>query len=186
MPRIPLITQKEQLAPEFHEHYDRLAARRGSIVGPFRVLLHSPELAVRAGEIGAFLRFDGSLPRDVAEIIILTAAREMDARYVWGDHTALGRQAGVREGCIQAIGATTADGITHGLSPEEAELVEYVQELVRTNRVSDAKSKGLESRLGLAGLVELTATIAYYRALACVLNTYQIDADAGKDVLPNS
>jgi 4-carboxymuconolactone decarboxylase len=186
MPRIPLITEKSQLAPEFHDHYDRLAARRGQIVGPFRVLLHSPELAVRAGDIGAFLRFDGSLPRDVAEIVILTAAREMDARYVWGDHTLLGRQAGVREACIQAIGNTPAGGQTIGLTPEEAELVEYVQELVRTNRVSEAKSKALEARLGLAGLVEVVGTIAYYRALACVLNTYQIDADAGKDVLPNS
>jgi len=186
MSRIPLITQKDQLAPEFHDHYDRLAARRGSIVGPFRLLLHNPELAVRAGDIGAYLRFDGALPREVAEIVILTAAREMDARYVWGDHTLLGRQAGVREACIQAIGNTPTGGETKGLTPEEAEIVEYVQELVRTQRVSDAKVQALEARFGVEGLVELTATIAYYRMLACVLNTCQIDADPGKDILPNS
>jgi hypothetical protein len=40
--------------------------------------------------------------------------------------------------------------------------------------------------LGVAGLVELTVMVGYYRMLACVVNAYQIDADPGKDVLPNS
>ena len=166
--------------------YDRLVEKRGSIVGPFRVLLHSPELADRAGIIGQWLRFDGSLPREAAEIAILTVAREADARYVWGDHALLGRQAGVREEAVAAIAATPPGGQTQGLLPDEAAIVTYVQELLRTQRVSDERMQPIRDRFGVPGLVELTAMVGYYRMLACTLNVFQIDADAGKDVLPNS
>lgn len=184
MPRIPLITQKDQLPPDHHDLYDRLVARRGGVVGPFRVLLHSPELAIRTADIGAFLRFDGSLPRDVAETAILVAARETDARYVWGDHAPLARQAGVRPECVEAIANTPPGGETRGLTPQEAEVVTYVQELLRTQRVGDARLQALEARLGVAGVVELTIMVGYYRMLSCVVNAYEIDADPGKDRLP--
>ena len=49
MPRITPLTKRDEIAPEHGPIYDRLVEKRGSIVGPFRVLLHSPELADRAG-----------------------------------------------------------------------------------------------------------------------------------------
>ena len=186
MARIPSITSLDQLAPEHGGLFERLVARRGSVVGPFRILLPSPEMAIRFADIGAFLRFDGAVPRDIAELAILTAARELDCRYVWGDHELLGRQANVRPEAIAAIAATPPGGVTAGLSPQEAEVVTYVQDLLRTQRVGDARLKAVQDRLGVAATVELTAMAGYYRGLATVLNAYQMDADAEKAVLPNS
>ena len=45
MARIATIEKKEDLAPEHQKIYEAIAQSRGVVGGPFRALLHSPELA---------------------------------------------------------------------------------------------------------------------------------------------
>jgi hypothetical protein len=55
MARVKLIVNKEDLAPEPHALFDRLAALRGRISGPSTVVLHSPGLARPWNEISEYL-----------------------------------------------------------------------------------------------------------------------------------
>jgi 4-carboxymuconolactone decarboxylase len=41
----------------------------------------------------------------------------------------------------------------------------------------------LRARLGVPGVVELTATIGYYAMLACTLNAFDVQPDAGQEDL---
>ena len=43
MARLPAVT-REQLNPEDYEYFDSIVGTRGSIRGPYGVLLHSPKL----------------------------------------------------------------------------------------------------------------------------------------------
>ena len=182
MPRLPVITQRDQVPPEHGEQFDAIVERRGSVVGPFRILLHSPKLARMAADVGAYLRYDSGLPRDVAELAIITAAREWDCRYVWGDHAPLARQAGISEETIQAVAGRKAPA---GLRAEEAQVVGYVHQLLRQHRSDAALHRALEDRLGKVGLVELTVMLGYYSMLAQVLNGYEVDQDPDKERLPD-
>ncbi|MBI2349785.1 MAG: hypothetical protein HYV05_14175, partial [Deltaproteobacteria bacterium] len=57
---------------------------------------------------------------------------------------------------------------------EDAQIVSCAQELLRSHRLSEATFQALYSRLGVRGLVELTATIGYYAMLACTLNAFDV------------
>ena len=61
MARLPAVT-RDQLAVEDQEYFDSIVGTRGSIRGPYGVLLHSPKLAARVADTGAFVRYEFSIP----------------------------------------------------------------------------------------------------------------------------
>ena len=107
MPRIPSVT-KEQITPEDRPYYDEIVGSRGSVKGPYPVLLHSPKLAARVAATGAYVRFEADLPDGLREVVILATAAEVNAHYEFSAHASLARDAGVSEETIAAIAGGTA------------------------------------------------------------------------------
>ncbi|MBI4497221.1 MAG: carboxymuconolactone decarboxylase family protein [Chloroflexi bacterium] len=177
MPRVPAITRREDLPPEHQPRFDAIAQSRGGrIAGPFKVLLNSPEVAARAAHLGAYLRFESSLRPDLRELAILNAARENDCQYEFTAHVPLARQQGVREEAITAIAERRAP---EGLTPEEAIITRYAQEIVRQRRVSEETFQAALAHLGTRGVTELTALLGYYTMLAFALNAFQVELEPG-------
>ena len=52
---------------------------RGTLEGPFSMFLHAPELAERVAHLGAYVRFEGKLDMRVRVLAAMTVARELDA-----------------------------------------------------------------------------------------------------------
>ncbi len=181
MARIPQISGKDEVAKEFHSIVDSISSSRGRISGPFSVLLHSPEVAGRAAHLGAYIRFDSTLPSDLREVAINTAAREFDCGYEWAAHARLAKEAGVSD---EAIDAIANRGALDALSEDEALVIQYGRELFRDHRISDATYKAAETRFGVQGVVELTATMGYYGMLACALNAFEVEPPADAPKLP--
>lgn len=182
MPRLPNHTERESTPPAFRDAWDAVAAERGGAVsGPWGVLLHSPELAVRGARLGNYARFGSPLTGAQRETAILAAAREHDARVEWASHVPLAREAGVREQVIEAIGRRAA---LDDLTPGEAGLVSYVRELVGANRVSDATFEAVHARLGDRGIVDLTGLLGYYALVAFTLNAFEMEPPPGSPELP--
>src|SRR5436853_415352 len=50
--RVPLISKRDDVAPEHHAAFDASPSTRGRVAGPFAVLFHSPEVAKRAALLG--------------------------------------------------------------------------------------------------------------------------------------
>ncbi len=173
MSRLPNMTDREEVPPELLEAYDQVAAmRNGAVSGPYGVLLHSPQAAIRGAALSNYLRWDSAPTPVQRETAILTLAHHLDARVMWAGHVRLGRDAGVREGLIDAIEAgTNADE----LPAEEAEIVRYVRELFEANRVSDTTFAALHARLGDQGIVDLTALLGYYAFVGATLNAFEIE-----------
>lgn len=181
MARIPQISGKDEVAEEYHHIVDSISSSRGRISGPFSVLLHSPEVAGRAAHLGAYIRFDSTLPGDLREVAINTAAREFDCDYEWAAHARLAKEAGVSD---EAIDAIANRGELDALSEDEALVIQYGRELFRDHRISDATYKAAEARFGVQGVVELTATMGYYGMLACALNAFEVEPPADAPKLP--
>ena len=55
MPRVKLIQNKEDVAPEHRALFDELAALRGRVSGPSTVVLHSPGLARPWNQVSEYL-----------------------------------------------------------------------------------------------------------------------------------
>ncbi len=179
MARLTPITSKDQVAAKDHAIVDGIVASRGALQGPFSMFLHCPELAGRAAHLGAFVRFEGSLDMRVRVLAAMTTARELDAVYVWGAQTGSARRQGVPESTITAI----RDKHTRGIPPEDAQIVEFTQQLLRKHRVDDATFKAIQARFGNDGLIQLTGAIGYYSLLAMTVNACELEAGAGAEVL---
>ena len=137
MARLSAVT-REQLDPEDHQYFDSIVGSRGSIRGPYGVLMHSPKLAARVADTGAFVRFDFGIPESLKEIVIIATAKEMESQYEFSAHAKLARTAGVSDETIKAIATGTAPA---GLSGDEALLVGYVHELLQDHKVTEATYK---------------------------------------------
>lgn len=180
MPRIPLIGRADEMPVAHRDVWARITKSRGSVVGPFAALLHSPVLADRTAELGAYIRFDSTLSAEDRELVILSVARELDCRFEWAYHVREARKAGVRTEAIAAIRARRAPT---GLTEDEAAVVRYVRQLLVEHRTDDATVAALRARLGVQGVVELTATVGYYAMLACTLNAFDVRPDSGEEEL---
>ena len=182
MSRLLQITEREQLPEDQRHHYDSIIASRKQIGPPYYYLLHCPDLAARTAHLVGYSRFDSDLPNKVKEVAICTVARELDCVFEWAAHEGLARDAGISEATITAIKERKAP---EGTSEREAQIVTYVQEILRSpHRVSDSTFAALRHQLGDAQLADLTGSISAYAALACSLNAFGVQAPEGTPVLP--
>ena len=180
MARIASIKGKEDLSPEHHAVFDAIAQSRGAVQGPFTMLLHSPELAERVAHLGSLVRFEMELPQKLKELVNLTVAREVDCLFEWSVHAGHARAAGISDECIEAVRERREPP---GLTPEEADLRRFTQELLRSHRVSEPTFAAVEKALGATACVELSAFIGYYVLLACVLNSMEVEPKEGEKPL---
>lgn len=171
MPRLPMLSTKEQLPPEAYAAFDGIAESRGRVGGPFAVMLHAPEVAARAAHLGTYIRFESGLSKPVRELATLVAAHVWECGYEWGAHERQALAAGVPAATI-AVVASDAD--LDALTAEEAAIVRFGRELLREHRVGDATFAATRAAFGERGVVELTATFGYYAMLACVLNMAEV------------
>ena len=177
--RLPLIHSKDQLAPRDHAVADAIIGSRGSLHGPFSVFLHCPELAGRLANLGAYIRFEGTLDFRVRVLAAMTVAREFEAEYVWGAQTGMARQRNVPESTIAAIRENRSDGVP----AEDLAIIEFTRGLLRRHRVSDEAAAEMRRRFGDDGFIQLTGAIGYYSMLAMTVNATELEAAPGADVL---
>ncbi len=171
MPRIPPITGKADVAPEHQYVVDQVMEVFGRIRGPFSVLLHSPKLAERLLPMVPFAREGMVVEPQLRQIAVLASVRERDANYVWAAQVDVARRVGLREPVIDLL---RAKGDPAGLPAEQRDIVVYMRQLMRTNRVDQPVFDALLQRHGVQWLVELTTVANFYVALSGVVNAFDV------------
>lgn len=145
-----------------------LDGKRGSMQGPYNVLLRSPEVGQLAQQFGAQTRFNSSLPLALNELAILLVARDWTAQFVWWAHRRIAEEAGLSTALIQAI--ATGQSAPEDLLPEVRVVHRFCSELLRHKQVSDAVYAEAVSHFGERGVVDLMATMSYYTLVCMSLN----------------
>jgi 4-carboxymuconolactone decarboxylase len=171
MPRIAPVATKDDVAPENQHVFDQVMQVFGRVRGPFSVLLHSPKLAERLLPMVPFAREGTIVEPQLRQIAVLAAVRERDANYVWAAQVDASRRVGLREAVIDLL---RAKGDAAGLSADERDIVIYIRQLMRTNRVEQSVFDALRERHGVQWLVELTAVANFYVALCGVVNAFDV------------
>jgi 4-carboxymuconolactone decarboxylase len=175
MARLPEL-HREELDADSQAVWDRVAGSRGSVRGPFAILMHNPPLADRVAELGAQLRFRSSLSGAEKELAILTAGREVEAKYEWVAHEPLGLKEGTRP---EAIDVLRHQKPSEGLSTRETLIIDVVRTVYREHRLSDDLYKRAEAEFGRAGLVEIVVLAGYYGLIGYALNVFEADLPEG-------
>jgi 4-carboxymuconolactone decarboxylase len=168
---------KEGMSDAQKRVYDAIAGGpRGSVRGPFAVLLRSPELADRVQKLGEHLRFHSTLPARINEFAILINARFWGSKYEWYAHRPLALKGGLAE--------SIADDVANGRRPagmkdDEALVFDFCSVLHRQHFVDDALFTRAVSVLGEEGVVDLIGVSGYYTLVSMVLNVAEVPLPAG-------
>lgn len=172
--RLPKLTD-DDLDPRQKEVASRIAGRRGAVRGPFQVWLNSPELCDRVESLGAFLRFDSSLPLRLRELSLLIAARNMDAQYSWNAHVDKAVEAGIPRAAVEAIARHEVPVFER---EEDAAFYAFCAELLTEHFVSDATFARALAHFGPRGLVDTVGSLGNFTMLGMCLNAFQVDLQA--------
>ena len=173
MPRFPAAS-RDSVPQEQVGAFDAIVALRNGVVpeqGPIAVQLHVPEIAQRGEVLRAYLRAEGSsLTDNVAELAMLTTARELDCQFIWHAHAAAGRRAGLNDALVDSL--RDKEDLPE-LSAAESAVISYGREFFRTRRVSQPTFDAALAAFGERGLIELTNLMGYYSVLAFNINAFE-------------
>jgi 4-carboxymuconolactone decarboxylase len=157
--------------PEQAAIIDQLVARRGKLLTPYKVWIHSPRVAAGMEDIGTYLNKQGSLsPREV-EIGILVIARHWDADYVRQAHIREGRAVGLPEQAIQDIVAGRDPKLS---DPHEDAVYKFAAALAGGAKMPDAEFAKIEKVLGRAGIAEVLVLLGYYTSVALAMKVHDL------------
>lgn len=137
----------------------------------FATLARHPRLLRRLNALGGLFIAHGSLPERERELVILRVAWRSGSAYEWGQHTVLGRQAGLSDDEV----ARVAGGC--GWSDDDRVLLELADELVERADVSDGVWLAVAKRFDEAQLLELLLLPGFYRMLAGYLNAVRVQPE---------
>jgi 4-carboxymuconolactone decarboxylase len=147
-------------------------ASRKKVEGPFSVLTHSPDLAARIADVGAYVRFESDLPIACRCLAALVVARHFECRYEWGAWAPQAEAAGIP---LDAIEAIRTGQRPDGLSDGQALVVTFGRELLEPpHRLTEPTFEGAVEHFGVRGAVELSACLGYLAMLAFTLNGFEV------------
>jgi 4-carboxymuconolactone decarboxylase len=168
--------QRQQGARNESHAEDFLAARKVPVFGPFKPMMHSPEVMSIARSTGDYLRYHSAIGNTLSELVILVTAREWSQDYEWYVHQPIALKVGISKDIADAI----SDGRRPTTMSADEEIVyDYTIELLKNKRVSDPTFSRAEQRFGKKGVVDMVGIIGYYTSLAMQLNTarYQFSGE---------
>jgi 4-carboxymuconolactone decarboxylase len=172
MPPIP----KERMTDAQKKAAAEFEAARGTLGGPWAVILRSPDMINRARGLSDYLRFNSSLPPRLSEFVILITAREWAQQYEWNAHHPLAVKGGLHPDIAKAV----AEGRRPDkMADDEAALYDFCIELHRNRSVSDATYARAVAKFGEQGVVDAIGLSGWYTLVAMVLNTARTPLPAG-------
>ena len=141
----------------------------------FRTLDHNHELFKGFLALGTHLLRGENLPPREREIVILRTGWRCGSEYEFGQHTVIGRDAGVTDDEITRLAG--AGGGEWG--DEDRALVDMVDEICSDNVVSDRTWQALAARWSEPQLLELVVLVGYYRLVSGLLNSAGVALEVG-------
>ena len=168
MARVPYLQQSD-LPPE---HQDILARP----IALNRAMANSPNAARAMTGLAMYIRRDSKLDPRLREMAILQVGYLAKSSYEYSHHVKIGREFGVSDDDIRAIGDETAGRATK-LDLLSKTVLRAAREMTSDLAMSDATYAALEKALGREHLIDLTLVIAFYNAVVRLLATLQIDVE---------
>lgn len=141
----------------------------------FRTMVRHPKLADRFNRFGGYFLYKSTLPAREREVVILRTGWRSEAVYEFGQHTVIGRNAGMTDEEIARLATEGTDGWAEG----DRDLIDLVDELCATNDVSDGTWARLTARWDEADMIELVLLAGFYRLVSGFLNALRVQLEPG-------
>src|SRR5579884_2028621 len=143
-PRLPLVDPAgDAVGGDLAEILDKTIVKGGEPLNIFRTIGHNPGLLKRFNVLGGAFLARGLLPAREREIVILRVGWNCRSVYEFGQHTIIGRAAGLTEPEIAGLTTVRAAG---PWSDDDQALIALADELCADDCVGDATFAALRRR----------------------------------------
>ncbi len=153
------------------KQYFQLILDDTSLAGPFGAMLLSPEIGSGLLRVGGVLRFGGRLPPRLREAVILRVAARSAAKFEARAHGQIALDCNLAQDEIDQI----AHGATDNFEPELTVLFTTVDQLFDRGTVDEECFSELLKYYDQPLIFEVIVLIGYYRLLADVMNSFEIE-----------
>jgi 4-carboxymuconolactone decarboxylase len=175
-PRLPPVEPDPSAGAELAELLAKTAIGDGEALNIFRTLAHQPKLLKRFNLLGGAFLAHGVLPAREREIVILRVGWNCRSVYEFGQHTLIGRDAGLTDDEIAALATTRAGG---SWKADDEALIALADEICGDDCAGEATFDALRRRWNDAEMVELVALVGFYRMVSGFLNTMGVQPEDG-------
>ena len=177
MTRVPYAT-RENMDAAGQAIWDDIETSRGGVARNYAALLNNPQASAAMIGLGTYARYDNPMDPRIKALAVLTAAREACGHYVWTVNQPAAKSAGLSDEVIAAIREYRAPA---GFDAKDASIVQFVLELLRQHRVSDATFEEVRAIVGDSGVVDILVVSGYYHTLAHCLQALEVDLPEGTE-----
>jgi 4-carboxymuconolactone decarboxylase len=172
MTALPDFTDK--LTGKAKEIYDEILARRSAqgakVRGLYIPLMNHPELTQLIERLGYYLKFEGKLPRDAYQFIVLSIARKIKVPFEWVDHLAPARAAGLSEALIEAILKFDRSSIPHPYSV----ILDTINVVLEFKSIPEDLQNQMIELYGVPGLLEVVTLCGFYQMVGEITQAFDV------------
>jgi 4-carboxymuconolactone decarboxylase len=161
----------EQMTPEQNEVLRDVTQGRGYVLTPFKIWIHSPDVAAAMEELGASVTKGTSLSKRESEIAICMIANHWKAEYVWTNHVRHSLALGFAPEVFEAIRAGTRPTLE---DERERTVYDLCVIAMEEGSGSDEVFDRAEKLLGRRGIAEVLALIGYFGMVAMSLKLHRV------------
>jgi alkylhydroperoxidase family enzyme len=142
----------------------------GRLVGPFAVMLLTPEVGNAMQQVGAKIRFSTALTARERELGILAVAGGLRSDFERLAHEPAAIKAGLTRAQVDAV---LSGRVPDGLTEDESLIAKLAHVMTATRNLPDDDYATAVAVLGKERLAELTWLVGYYSALALSLAVFR-------------
>ena len=155
----------------------------GRVINIFATMANHPKLADKWNSFGLYILRESTLPPREREMLILRIGWLCRSEYEFGQHTVVGKSAGLTDEEIKRI---TEGPKATGWDPFDASLLRAVDELYYDAFIADATWNALAKRYNQQQLMDVVATVGQYNLVSMFLNSFGVQLDEGVPGFPKS
>ena len=167
------------LTGEAKKIYDEILARRstqGARVGGLYVpLMNHPELAQLIEHLGYYLKFNGKLPREVYQFIVLSIARRIGVAFEWLDHKEHARAAGLSDSLIESILKVDCGSIPYPYSV----ILDTINVTFEYKSIPQNLQDQMIKLYGVQGLIEIVTLCGFYQMVGEITQAFDVPLPEG-------
>ena len=141
----------------------------------FTTLAHHPKLLKRWLVFANHILTKSTLPARQRELVILRTGWRCESEYEFGQHTLIGRRAGLTDAEIRAL---AGDGSV-AWDPPDAALVAATDELVATHDLTDATWAVLDAHFSTEQVLDTIFTVGQYAMVSTFLRAARVAREPG-------
>ncbi len=163
-----------ELTGKSKEIYDEMLAKRAAqgtgLRGLYIPLMNHPELARLIEQLGYYLKFQGKLPRDAYQFVVLSMARRTEVAFEWIDHVEHAKTAGLSEVVIESILKLDRDSIPHPYSV----ILDTMDVVLKFKSIPESIQNEMIKLYGVQGILEVVALCGFYQLVGEITQAFDV------------